>query len=278
MTENDRQTNEEAHARIIRGDRAATDWNATTYHRVSKPQFAWGLRSLDRLVLEGHEHAADVGCGTGRLTRELAGRLPRGSVIGVDRSASMLAQARQHLEAGSHVPLVRASADALPFADVFDVVFSNATFHWVLDHDALFASLFAALRAGGRLHAQCGGAGNLGRLRARAATLIREPPFDRFFAGWRECWLYADPDTTAARLARAGFAEIETRLEPSPATLPGRPEYREFVETVCLRPYLERLPPDAQARFTDELVDQAAGDEPAFTLDYCRLAIAARKP
>jgi hypothetical protein len=118
----------------------------------------------------------------------------------------------------------------------------------------------------------------VGRLRARAATLIREPPFDRFFAGWRECWLYADPDTTAARLARAGFAEIETRLEPSPATLPGRPEYREFVETVCLRPYLERLPPDAQARFTDELVDQAAGDEPAFTLDYCRLAIAARKP
>ncbi len=57
---------------------------------------------------------------------------------------------------GIRVPVVRADAARLPFAEAFDVIFSTATFHWVLDHDALFASLFNALKAGGRLHAQCG--------------------------------------------------------------------------------------------------------------------------
>lgn len=254
-----------------------TDWNATAYHRVSAPQFEWGRRVLDRLVLAGDERVADVGCGTGRLTRELVARLPQGRVIAIDRSAAMLAQAALHL-VSARVPLVRASADALPFHEAFDVVFSTATFHWVLDHDALFASLFAVLKPGGRLHAQCGGGANLARLRQRAASLIAAPRYAAHFGGWREPWNYAGAQVTAERLGAAGFTDIDTGLEPAPITFDTPDDWRTFAENVCLHPYRDRLPADIQAAFTAELVALAAADRPALTLDYWRLNLVARKP
>lgn len=254
------------------------DWNAGVYHRVSEPQLEWGRTVLARLALTGRERVADVGCGTGRLTRELADRVPQGALVAVDQSASMLSTAAGHL-AGLRVRLVRASADALPFAGVFDVVFSTATFHWVLDHDALFRSIFTALRPGGRLHAQCGGGPNLARLRRRAAILARTPEFAPYFgADWREPWHYADATGTETRLVAAGFVSATCTLEPAPTAFDDMDTYRTFVEHVCLRPYLDRLPETHRERFATALTSQAAADDPPFVLDYQRLNINATRP
>jgi trans-aconitate methyltransferase len=248
-----------------------SDWDATGYHQVSQPQFEWGLRVLERLSLRGDERVLDVGCGTGRLTRQVVQRVPRGPVIGVDRSATMLARAAAHL-ATDRVGLVRANAAALPFAGAFDVVFSTATFHWVLDHDALFRSIFTALRPGGRLHAQCGGGPNLSRLRNRAAALMRTEPFrSDVKAGWREPWHYADAATTESRLKMAGFDEVTATLEAAPVRFDTAEEFRSFAETVCLHPYLNCIPEELRPRFTDTLVDLASADDPPFVLDYWRL-------
>src|SRR5690242_13461889 len=144
-----------------------SDWNATSYHEVSKPQQAWGRRVLDRVAVEGTEHALDVGCGTGRLTSELARRLPRGRVVAVDRSPSMVETAAEWLRTEAPgTALVLADGAALPFSRAFDLVFSTATFHWVSDHAALFRSIVTALRPGGRLVAQCGGGPNIALLHA----------------------------------------------------------------------------------------------------------------
>src|ERR1700758_1370791 len=69
------------------------DWNAEQYHRVSEPQFEWGLQVLARvaaLPVRGDESVLDAGCGTGRLTMHLAGLFPRGRVVATDVSGSML--------------------------------------------------------------------------------------------------------------------------------------------------------------------------------------------
>ena len=59
-----------------------------------------------------------------------------------------------------------------------DAVFSNAVFHWIQDHDALFARLHAALMAPARrLVAQCGGKGNIDRFRRLADEVAAEPPY-----------------------------------------------------------------------------------------------------
>jgi trans-aconitate 2-methyltransferase len=134
------------------------EWNAAAYHRIPDPLFDLGLAVRARVPLAGDEIAVDLGCGTGRLTRELAGRVPRGRVIGIDRSTNMLEQARIHLAGrpGASIRLVLADASSLPLHRWVDAIFSTATLHWAPAHPRLFASIHDALRPGGRFVAQCG--------------------------------------------------------------------------------------------------------------------------
>lgn len=256
-----------------------SDWNAARYHDVSSPQQAWGRRVLERLPLTGTEHVLDLGCGTGRITQELRQRLPRGRVVGADRSEAMLRSAAPWLrEHAAGVTLVQADGAALPFRRAFDAVFSTATFHWILDHAALFRSIITALRPGGRLVAQCGGGANLAMLRARADGLRREPRRARYFEDWPEPWYYADVESTRRRLTAAGFVDIDVSLEEAPTPFADAAQFQEFVATVVARPYLARLPQSEHKLFLAELALKAAADSPPFTLDYWRLNIAARRP
>jgi trans-aconitate 2-methyltransferase len=255
-----------------------SDWDATRYHDISVPQQEWGRRVLDRLHPAGTEHAIDVGCGTGRLTAELARRLPGGRVVAVDRSSSMLTSAADWLRTEAPgVSLVLADAGALPFRRAFDLAFSAATFHWVADHGALFRSIITALRPGGRLAAQCGGGPNLAVLLARAERLMRGR-FAVYFEDWTPPWNFADVNTTCRRLGDAGFVDVDVWLEEAPTRFAGASEFAEFVSTVCVRHHLDRLPRLDRPAFVHELTLAAAADPQPFMLDYWRLNISARRP
>jgi trans-aconitate methyltransferase len=257
------------------------EWNADTYHRVSDPQYEWGLPVLARLALEGDERVLDVGCGTGRLTEKLLDRVPEGEVVAIDLSFSMLQTARAHLTPrfGERVSFVQGDAAALPVRGGADAIFSTATFHWVLDHPLLFKSLYAALKPGGRLIAQCGGVRNIQRLHDRCAALAIDPEFAPYFAGWTGPWHFADPDETAARLRNAGFVDVEATLESTPFVPADASAFKEFATSVICRQHLARLPDEElQNRFIEQLTAKAATDNPPFELDYWRLNLAGRKP
>ena len=256
------------------------EWNAETYHRVSNPQFDWGTVVLARLPLDGGECVLDIGCGTGRLTEQLLARVPRGRVIGIDQSSNMVSVAREYLKAqGDRLQLLVADAAALPIREQADAVFSTATFHWVLDHPRLFRSLHDALKPGGYLVAQCGGAGNLARIHHRTDVLRREARFAPYFTKWAEPWEFADAETTARRLADARFEDIQTSIQQSPVVFPNADTFRTFVTNVICRPHLAYLP-DAATKdaFIDQLTQLAANDRPRFELDYWRLNLSARRP
>ncbi len=246
------------------------DWDGELYHRVASPQFEWGLQVLQRVQLAGTERVLDAGCGSGRLTAELAKRVPRGRVVAVDLSASMAKEARIHLAGAADV--VRADLLSLPFAHVFDLVFSTAAFHWILDQRRLFNELHHALRDGGRLHAQCGGGPNLERLHKRAADLMCDDAFAPWFKDWVEPWEFQDVATARRRLAAAGFGDIEVWLEEKSTRFADAAEFRDFVAGIVLRPHLARIGHEAERRaFMDRIVEQAARDAPPFSLDYWRL-------
>jgi trans-aconitate 2-methyltransferase len=135
------------------------EWNATLYHEISAPQVSWGKKVLAWVQLRGDETVLDAGCGTGRLTRDLLEALPRGRVVALDVSQNMIDAARGHLapDFGKRVEFVCCDLLAMPFHERFDGIFSTASFHWVRDHAALFRGLYAALRPGGWLVAQCSG-------------------------------------------------------------------------------------------------------------------------
>jgi trans-aconitate 2-methyltransferase len=263
---------------------ASAEWNAAVYHRISQPQIGWGAHVLARLDLRGDETILDAGCGTGRLTAEVLERLPRGRVIAFDRSQNMLAKAREHLESrfGDRVRYVQGDLQTIGLETIgepVDGVFSTATFHWIGDHPRLFAGLFALLKPGGWLEAQCGGGPNLAALLARAGRLMAAPPYAPFFAGWPGPWEFADDVTTADRLRAAGFVNVVTDLEAAPTVLPDAPTYHDYLRDVIFGAHLVRLPNDDLRRaFIDALTSAGATDDPPYSLDYWRLNMSAKRP
>lgn len=259
---------------------ASREWNAEEYHRLSARQFLWGQRVLNELHLRGDECVLDAGCGTGKLTRLLLQNVPRGRVVGLDVSRNMVLHAQQDLrpDFGDRVQFVAADLLSLPFLGCFDGIFSTASFHWVLDHDALFRSLFRSLRPGGWLHAQCGGGPNLARLRERVQTLSRTSEFSHWLAAFPEPWFFSDAETAASRLRAAGFEDAHTDIEPAAFSVSTSQEFQEYLRIFVLHRHLELLPTEQlRQQFVHELAATSAHDRPAWTLDYWRLNLRARK-
>lgn len=245
------------------------DWDAATYDRISDPQFGWAREQLTRLELNGSETVLDAGCGSGRVTALLADMVPEGRVYGVDVAPSMAEHARAAL--GARATVLCQDLVELDLPEPVDAIFSNATFHWVPDHDALFAALHRTLKPGGQLVAQCGGRGNIDAFRRLADEIAGEEPFAPYFADWRRPWNYATDTETAERLAHAGFANVECWLEPKSVT----PEdARAFIQTVCLVRHLDPLPEELRGPFVDRVLARA-GDP--LVLEYVRLNMTARR-
>ena len=246
----------------------ARDWDASTYDRVSGPQLEWARRVLVRLPLKGDETVLDAGCGTGRVTQVLLERLPHGRVVAVDGAPSMVEHAREAL--GERATVFVADLMELELDEPVDAVFSNAVFHWVPDHDRLFARLYAALKPGGRMVTQCGGAGNVERFHTAAREVAERELYAEYLAGWEGPWNFATAEQTAERLERAGFEDVETWLEPSPVI----PDDRAgFIATVCLGYHLLRLPEQLRDRFVADVVEHSQPE-----IDYVRLNVNARRP
>jgi trans-aconitate 2-methyltransferase len=257
----------------------ADEWDAGTYERVSEPQLEWGRRVVERIPLAGDERVIDAGCGTGRVTRLLAERVPRGEVEGVDGSRRMVEEAARLL--ADLAPRVRVRQSDLLELVVdrpADLIVSTATFHWILDHERLFARLHAALRPGGRLVAQCGGAGNIARTLGTAAEVVRGDPDFAPAAGIADAWLFADSASTVARLREAGFEETTAWLEEAPALFDGPRSGAEFLATVVLRHHVRLLGPETGARLARAVAERLVDGDGRVVVDYVRLNMQARRP
>ena len=258
-----------------------TEWNAESYGRISAPQFAWGSRIVERIPFRGDEDVLDAGCGTGRVTRLLAERVPDGTVLGVDGSHRMVEEAAVQLaDLAPRVRFAQADLTELALTDPVDVVVSTATFHWILDHDLLFRRLFDALRPGGLLVAQCGGGGNIARTLAAADEVAGRAPYAPHLTGMPHSWYFAGPEATEASLGRAGFVEAHAGLEDADTPFDTIDEAAEFLSTVVLRHHLERLPDELRRPFAREVATLRAHDDPSgrVVLDYVRLNLEARRP
>jgi trans-aconitate 2-methyltransferase len=258
--------------------RTTSDWDAELYHRVSSFHEGWARKMLDeRLPLEGDETVLDAGCGSGRVTRILVERLPRGRVIGVDGARSMIEHARRAL--GKDATLVNADLTELTpellrertGVESVDAVFSNATFHWIPDHDALFSSLYSVLRPGGKLVAQCGAEGNVQAFGEVVAEVSASEPFAPHLAGWDPPWNFSSREDAERRLAEVGFDPVEcwiTEFDASPD------DPRAFMRASGFAPIFERLPFELHDDFVAAVFERVP--EPV-TFHYVRLNIDATR-
>jgi trans-aconitate 2-methyltransferase len=174
----------------------------------------------------------------------------------------MVALARERL--GDRAEVWCQDALDIELDEAVDVVVSTAALHWVPDHDRLWARLAQALRPGGVLEVQCGGHGNIDRVRKMidAVARARAPQL----VGWSP-WVFASPQETDQRLQNAGFTSIRCWLEE-------RPTYPEdvtaFVSTSILAAHLAQLPEEQREPFAAAVVAGVT-----LPLDYVRLNVSA---
>jgi len=255
------------------------EWDAKTYDQISEPQFQWGVEVLDRLDPQGGESIIDAGIGSGRVAEKMLERLPDGRLTGVDGSSEMIKVAGERFAADDRVilfvsDLLELSPKLLADHDVptaVDALFSTATFHWILDHDRLFAAIHSVLEPGGRLVAQCGGAGNIADHARAIATVATSDEYAQYFEDMEMMWNFAQPDETEERLRRAGFQDVRCWLEDKPVQ-PSDPY--DFTTTVTLGPHLTRLPEEARRPFAEAVLERSVDP---LVLNYVRLNIDARR-
>ncbi len=174
---------------------------------------------------------------------------------------------------GDRVDLIVADLTDLVLPSPVDAIFSNATFHWILDHERLFARLHAALRQGGVMEAQFGGQDNVAEWKRAIEAAEGDERFSAYLRGMPDTYNFASVGDTEDRLERVGF-EVDADLAREPHGRPRRSP-RNTSRHVGLAKHLHRLPENLHDEFTEAVL--VSMPRP-LTLEYVRLNVSARKP
>jgi trans-aconitate 2-methyltransferase len=237
---------------------AGTRWDPERYARFAGERAQPFHDLVARLPGGAVRFAADLGCGTGELTRTLRARWPGARIWGVDHSAEMLARA----EAGPADPeLVFVRADLRDWRPPhpLDRLVSNAVLQWVPDHGALLERLASWLAPGGWLGVQV--PNNYGEPAYRAlAELAASSRWEGRLAGAEQPGVES-PDWYLERLAGLGL-EADVWETIYTHRLPGPDAVVEWMESTVLRPVLARLAPDEATAFRSELSARVAAVHP----------------
>lgn len=142
-------------------------WNANLYDSKHDFVATYGKGLLTYLPSNKAAKILDLGCGTGTLTNEISKTYP--NIMGTDGSEEMIAKAK-----AAYPTLTFEVVDALNMTDdsQWDVVFSNAVFHWILDHDCLLKNIKQSLKPSGQLICEFGGFGNIATIEQAFKTIL----------------------------------------------------------------------------------------------------------
>lgn len=234
-----------------------TEWDAQAYRDVSALQRWLADKSLSSLRLEGDERVLDLGCGDGRITAEIAGRLPHGSVLGTDASQEMIAFAARTFPSTAHPNVTFQVADAakLPFADEFDLVVSFNCLHWVRDQAAALRGIRAALRPAGRTHLRFVPHGVRRSLEHVIDDTRRSPAWARYFASDRPPYVHPTPEAYRALAERNGLRVERLDVQQEAWDFQSREAFVRFAEVTFVE-WTRLLPPDRQAAFIGDVLDR----------------------
>lgn len=228
-------------------------WDAADYRNHSEAQLKLGRELIEKLGLQGGERVLDIGCGDGRVTAEIAARLPRGSADGIDNSRDMIRLARRTFPPADFPNLNFAliDAQALDFENEFDIAFSNAVLHWVSDHQAVLKGIYRALKPGGRLLVQMGGRGNVDGMVNIALGLASRPEWAAYFRDFIPPFSFFGVEEYQAWLPRAGFRPLRVELIRRDMQQQGREGLEGWFRTTW-HPFIHRVPEGKRQAYIDE--------------------------
>jgi len=235
------------------------DFDGEKYKRASNQQKAWGRTLISELGLTGGERILDLGCGDGTLTAELAQLVPHGFVLGVDASASMIRTARND-HAGINVRFEQLDINAIDFEAEFDVVFSNATLHWIKDHRKLLRNIFRSLKERGSARFQFAGDGNCSNLIRILKEVISQERFAACFRNFDWPWYMPAVDEYRALLEEVLFAEKKVWGENADKYFESPEAMTKWIDQPSLVPFLACITGKDRQHFRDDVVERMVSE------------------
>lgn len=259
-------------------------WNAKAYKECSHNQFQWGLELLEKLALKGNENVLDIGCGDGKLTIEIAKRVPHGHVVGIDSSEEMIHFARKNFPKDKYPNLdwFLMSATEINFDTEFDVAYSNAVLHWVKDHIAVLRGVKRSLNPGGRILFQMAGKGNAVNAAQVLIDVISKDKWSKYFINGVSLTLcYYGIDDYHGWLKDVGLVAKRVELIPKKASFHNREGMRQNIEASWMA-FTDMIPENLRDQFIEELIDGFDERSPQdefgnYYIDMLRLEVEAEK-
>ena len=240
------------------------NWNAQDYAKNSQNQFQWAQELIPKLKLQGNEVLLDIGCGDGKITAELAQCVPRGRAVGVDSSEKMIDLAKKAFLQKDYPNLCFQIMDArkLTFESEFDVVFSNAALHWIVEQKAVLAGVQRSLKQGGRLLFQMAGKGNAKDILSLINELITVEPWKGFFSNMTFPYGFYDQEEYTSFMRQAGLLAERVELFPKDMKFKDAEGLAGWVRTTWL-PFTDRLPVELRSKFIGLIVNNYLKQHPA---------------
>jgi trans-aconitate methyltransferase len=263
-----------------------TEWDAAEYSRRSSLQEAMGQEVLALLDLNGSERILDVGCGDGKITAEIATRVPRGSVVGVDASQDMIRFASSHFGPAVWPNLRFQVADArrLPFRNEFNLVVSFNALHWLPEQDAALRSIRSAMMSDGRAQLRLVPAGQRKSLENVVEETRRSSRWAAHFNDFRDPYLHLTPEQYAAMAERSGLRVLSIHTEAKAWDFKSRPAFFAFC-SVGLVEWTRHLPEAERPEFINDVLDRyqavvadRSGEENTFRFYQMDISLGAADP
>jgi len=230
------------------------DFDGEKYRKASSHQKEWGTKLIEELELSGAECVLDLGCGDGALTAQLAGLVPQGHVTGIDASADMIDTARNH--SADNLSFLLKDINDLDYTDEFDIVFSNATLHWVKGHDTLLANVHDSLRSGGVVRFNFAGDGNCGNFFLVLREAMAHPDFARFLHDFDWPWFMPKVDEYDAIVRRSPFGAGRVWGENADRYFPDEEAMIGWIDQPSLVPVLPFIAEPLRQRFRSFVVQR----------------------
>jgi len=222
-------------------------WDPAQYLAFASHRLRPAMDLMARIPAEAPETVVDLGCGAGNATKILAERWPGAKVTGVDSSAEMLARAREESPA---IDWIEADVGTWKPDAPVNVLFTNATLHWLDNHETLFPRLAGYVAPGGAFAVQMPA-----NFREPSHTLVhdaaRAGPWRDTLAPMLQDSPVAPPDFYYDLLAPLAKSLDIWQIEYL-QVLTGDNPVVEFTKGTWLRPYLDALEEPQRTEFEND--------------------------